>query len=222
MRDPQLWSDVESQPLRRRAPGSKERKAVPTSALEARLQASRNWTEDYARQAIEEYRRFLYLARVSDRQSTPSEVLDMVWHEHMVDTRDYLSFCHGAFGEILHHEPCKSTEEMPRYAAQYDATRALYRQEFATDPPADIWVNRTEDQRRADAQRAWMAKVFSVPAGLLAAWLVYLLFGFGFAMFIVGIAVTAIGHEILRPKVPGPKYGSGNSDGGSGCGGCGG
>ena len=35
----------------------------------------------------------------------PSEVVDELWHEFILYTRDYHAFCSKAFGRFLHHTP---------------------------------------------------------------------------------------------------------------------
>lgn len=35
----------------------------------------------------------------------PSEVVDIAWHEFILRTREYSSFCQQAFGQYLHHTP---------------------------------------------------------------------------------------------------------------------
>ncbi|AZC24071.1 MULTISPECIES: hypothetical protein [Pseudomonas] len=37
--------------------------------------------------------------------SMPSQVVDDLWHEFILHTRDYQAFCHQAFGQFLHHTP---------------------------------------------------------------------------------------------------------------------
>jgi hypothetical protein len=35
----------------------------------------------------------------------PSKVVDMLWHEFILNTREYEQFCRQAFGKLLHHTP---------------------------------------------------------------------------------------------------------------------
>jgi hypothetical protein len=43
--------------------------------------------------------------RPSARLSMPSMLVDDMWHEFLLHTRDYAAFCDAAFGKFLHHEP---------------------------------------------------------------------------------------------------------------------
>lgn len=61
-------------------------------------------------EAIDEYRRYMILYRLSDRLGLTalpmcSEEVDAVWHFHLVCTRDYAAFCERALGRFAHHEP---------------------------------------------------------------------------------------------------------------------
>ena len=45
------------------------------------------WTHEQALEAIEEYRRFCFLACVAGAAVTPSDQVDEVWHQHLTHTR---------------------------------------------------------------------------------------------------------------------------------------
>jgi len=47
----------------------------------------------------------LLARRPSVRLSMPSVLVDDMWHEFLLHTRDYAAFCDAAFGQFLHHEP---------------------------------------------------------------------------------------------------------------------
>jgi hypothetical protein len=49
---------------------------------------------------------FLVRLRVGDRLiGMPSRVVDDLWHEFILDTREYQRFCEAAFGRFFHHVP---------------------------------------------------------------------------------------------------------------------
>ena len=52
-------------------------------------------------------RQFFIAYLMSDKQfvSMPSVVVDDLWHEFILYTRDYQEFCSRAFGGFLHHSP---------------------------------------------------------------------------------------------------------------------
>lgn len=71
-----------------------------------RLAREQGWSLKFARNAFEEYRKFLYLAMTSGHPVTPSKVVYEVWHLHLCYTRSYWNdLCEGVLGYTLHHEP---------------------------------------------------------------------------------------------------------------------
>ena len=107
----------------------------------ARLQRENGWSAEFAQRAIEEYRRFLYLACVAGRQMTPSEAVDAVWHLHLSYTRSYWDeLCRKVLRRPLHHEPTSSgATEDSRFRDAYRATLACYEAAFGEAPPNDVW-----------------------------------------------------------------------------------
>jgi|tagenome__1003787_1003787.scaffolds.fasta_scaffold20947619_1 hypothetical protein len=53
--------------------------------------------------------------------SMPSVVVDSLWHEMVLNTRDYAEFCDAAFGHFLHHVP--ESAMIPAAAAANRTTR---------------------------------------------------------------------------------------------------
>jgi hypothetical protein len=90
---------------------------------------------------ISEYKRFIYLAAISDRILTPSQAVDQAWHLHLTYTRSYWEdLCAGALGKALHHQPTEGGKaEGQKFAEAYEATLSAYRREFGAAPPVDIW-----------------------------------------------------------------------------------
>jgi hypothetical protein len=88
--------------------------------------------------AVEEYRRFLGLLITEAAPLTPSKLLDEFWHQHVLDSRNYASFCTRTAGRFLHHIP---NYEKPHkfHAPAFRRTHALYREKFGNDPPGRVW-----------------------------------------------------------------------------------
>ncbi len=135
----------------------------PTAALDfsARLAEEQRWSRGTALAAIEEYRRFCFLACISPAQVTPSEEVDEVWHLHLIHTRDYWDvWCADVLRRALHHGPTRGgQDEAMRYRDQYAAGLALYEQYFGP-PPETYWPSVTcrfaprSRFRRVDLRRA--------------------------------------------------------------------
>ncbi|KWV13992.1 TIGR04222 domain-containing membrane protein [Xanthomonas translucens] len=93
-----------------------------------------------AAQAVEEYRRFCFLACTAQEQATPSPLLDQVWHTHLTDTREYWQrFCPQVLRITLHHQPGRGdAADAVRHREQYRATLERYWRHFG-EPPASCW-----------------------------------------------------------------------------------
>lgn len=117
----------------------------------ARLAREQRWTRSQARAAIDEYRRFCFLAAMADEVVVPSAAVDQVWHLHLTYTRDYWqTFCPKVLGCDLHHEPGgQQASDLAYYRARYAETLALYELWFG--PPPEIWWPGTATCFRAPA-----------------------------------------------------------------------
>jgi uncharacterized protein (TIGR04222 family) len=98
------------------------------------------WSRPLALRAIEEYRKFVFLALVADHQVTPSDQVDQVWHLHLLFSDAYWNdFCPRVLGRPLHHLPTRGGQaERDRFHQLYRATLDSYRQYFG-EPPANLW-----------------------------------------------------------------------------------
>ncbi len=88
--------------------------------------------------AVEEYRRFLGLLITEAAPLTPSKLLDEFWHQHVLDSRNYASFCSRTAGRFLHHIP---NYEKPHefHDPAFRRTHNLYRKRFGNAPPDRVW-----------------------------------------------------------------------------------
>lgn len=128
-----------------------------------RLEAEHKWSEAETRQAISEYKRFVYLTQRAGFEVTPSRPVDLVWHEHLMHTRHYWgTMCAEVLRNDLHHKPGLGGEaDANRLSDQYSRTLDAYRTAFGFDPPADLWP------RPASPHKSTAGK--AIFAGLLVA-----------------------------------------------------
>lgn len=107
----------------------------------ARLARENGWRPAHAARAIEEYRRFCFLAVTADHPVTPSDAVDQVWHLHLTYSRDYWErFCPDILGRPLHHGPTAGgADEHRRHVEQYARTLRSYERAFGRSAPADLW-----------------------------------------------------------------------------------
>lgn len=184
-----------------------------------RLTREQGWGVLFARQAIGEYRRFLFLTQVAGHAVTPSKAVDAVWHLHLLYTRSYWEgLCGEVLGRPLHHEPgAGNAGEAPHYAQQYERTLQSYRRIFGTEPPARVWETKTPRVSASPKKRVlgWLATgLGSVAlAGGSGGDVALLLLGLG----LLGTLLFAVARFGQRYR--GQGDGSTTSDSGSSCGG---
>lgn len=121
----------------------------------ARLAHENGWTKGFARRALSEYKKFVYLAATSETPLTPSDIVDQVWHLHLTFTRSYWNdMCANLLGHPMHHGPTKGgAREDAKYRKQYAETLTLYRSEFGTEAPSEFWPSAEERFASAPHQR---------------------------------------------------------------------
>eukprot|EP01062_Namystynia_karyoxenos_P033288 TRINITY_DN244_c0_g1_i2.p2 TRINITY_DN244_c0_g1~~TRINITY_DN244_c0_g1_i2.p2 ORF type:complete len:716 (+),score=253.35 TRINITY_DN244_c0_g1_i2:81-2150(+) len=97
--------------------------------------------EATARAAIREYRRMLTLIQqYPDQPAVPSKLVDLVWHDHILDTKQYRRDCLRLFGRFIHHSPSfGGGEEKAELAQQQQAMMRSYQALFGDPAPAAIW-----------------------------------------------------------------------------------
>lgn len=112
-----------------------------TKAFADKISRKHNFSKHFALKAVKEYKKFLYLAVISDFHVTPSKVIDIIWHEHILFTMAYRKFCDEIVEYNLNHHPelFPNEEQTARYHAQYLETLDLYVSEFGILPTDDVW-----------------------------------------------------------------------------------
>jgi hypothetical protein len=136
--DEPLWTPARQELWRRIAQHDFE----PDARLNftRRLARDHGWRLEDARAAVEAYRRFCFLAVVSPTPMTPSEIVDEVWHQHLIYSRDYWTiWCGERLKAALHHDPTPGGPEAQTiYRRQYAETLALH-ERFFGPPSPDLW-----------------------------------------------------------------------------------
>ncbi len=75
-----------------------------------RLATENLWTEYFPQAALTEYKKFMYLAATSDFMVSPSAIVDVVWHQHLIFTQSYNEFC-KLLGKKIQHIPSTHNPE---------------------------------------------------------------------------------------------------------------
>ncbi|GHM98880.1 hypothetical protein WSM22_03700 [Cytophagales bacterium WSM2-2] len=103
-----------------------------------RLARENYWTAEFTRKAVIEYKKFMYLAAISDAMVSPSKIVDTVWHQHLTFTQSYNEFC-GILGRQVQHIPSnRGADDRQKFQQAKTRTNELYKTEFG-DAPDDIW-----------------------------------------------------------------------------------
>jgi hypothetical protein len=98
--------------------------------------SSCGWSRAKTIQGIARYLAFLYLVEQYARlQLVPTQEVDQVWHQHILDTQKYAEDCHHLFGQIIHHFPYLGTRgeaDQHQWYRSYALTQVLFRKHFGT------------------------------------------------------------------------------------------
>src|SRR5580765_8410529 len=127
-----LWQRIVSFPID--SPGVH----LPFSA---RLAKENGWTPEFTARAIEEYKRFAFLAVAAGHPVSPSDAVDQVWHLHLTYTKNYWkNFCGQTLRRPLHHIPTEGgRREREKFDDWHQKTLDSYRKQFDAAPRLDCW-----------------------------------------------------------------------------------
>jgi hypothetical protein len=95
---------------------------------------------EFADAILREAKRMLLLRCIRKHPVTPSIEIDDAWHEMILFTRFYQSFCKFLGGGFLHHDPEPETPVEDDGTPLYDLTRQWYREEFGSAPDERYWT----------------------------------------------------------------------------------
>lgn len=99
-----------------------------------RLAYENSWTVAFTNGAINEYKKFMYLAATSTTMVSPSAIVDIVWHQHLIYTNSYTAFC-SILGKRIEHIPSNhSKKERERFFIAKQQTKLLYEENFGPQP----------------------------------------------------------------------------------------
>lgn len=107
------------------------------------------WTQAQVESAELEYKRYLTLCILfphPDYSNVPNQIMDEMWHYHILDTRAYVSDCDKIFGGYFHHFPyfgLRGEADAQNLKNAFSDTAARYEQTFgepiAREGHADCW-----------------------------------------------------------------------------------
>lgn len=197
-----------------------------------KLAKEENWSIDFTKKAIEEYKKFVYLCCTLPNGASPSEIVDKVWHMHLIYTQNYWEeFCPNILKKKLHHHPSKGGfAEKDKHHHWFSDTLKNYRDIFNQDAPEDIWSNENKPRRVN-----WLKKLRLIPFfilfliltscsdGILSVFSITFLGLLLFSIFISAMNAVSDADDTTNDRNKNNDSGSGCGGGGGSCsGGCGG
>lgn len=104
-----------------------------------RLARENNWSYNFTKQAIDEYKKFMFLAATSDFMVSPSHITDQVWHLHLTYTKSYTDFC-TLLGKRIEHLPSNYTnKDIIKFRTAKEKTKIVYEKQFGQQPK-EFWI----------------------------------------------------------------------------------
>lgn len=107
-----------------------------------RLAKENHWSKNFTQQALLEYRKFMYLAATSGQMVSPSEIVDAVWHQHLIYTESYRELCKILGKDIQHIPSTHNPQEAEKFHKAKEHTTQVYDEAFGTQPK-EIWGKHT-------------------------------------------------------------------------------
>ncbi|WP_343695710.1 hypothetical protein [Flavobacterium sp.] len=130
--DTQLWNQIEKFDLDN--PNDEY-------GFSTRLASENSWTIYFTKKAILEYKKFMYLAATSNEMVSPSEIVDIVWHQHLIFTNSYSDLCNILSKRIEHIPSTHNKAEKDKFHKAKEVTKNLYELNFGKQPE-EIWIFR--------------------------------------------------------------------------------
>lgn len=126
-----------------------------------KLAKEENWSLDFARKAIEEYKKFVYLCCILPNGASPSKIVDKVWHMHLIYTQNYWEdFCPNILKKALHHHPSKGGfKENSKHRHWFTNTLESYKEIFQSEAPQEIWY----EQKKVNCKGNWWRRLRLIP-----------------------------------------------------------
>jgi len=117
--------------------------ATDEYGFSTRLALENHWTLFFTQSALLEYKKFMFLAATSNEMVSPSEIADIVWHQHLIFTNSYTDFCNLLGKRIEHIPSTHNRDEFEKFQKAKERTKELYEINFGIQPP-EVWNYQNE------------------------------------------------------------------------------
>jgi len=124
------------------------------SKVRGRCMRRLGWSGAFVDRVLVEYKRFLVLklrcesATATAAELSPSDTVDALWHQHVVDTADYSVKLAEACGRVILHDP-DGAEDVAGRKKRAEKTKLCYAALFNSNPPVDLWDFNLEERTQA-------------------------------------------------------------------------
>ena len=95
-----------------------------------RLMKQYTWTQSFTDRMILDYKRFMYLSVTAQHEVSPSPLIDRVWHEHLLYTKEYWNAWSDVLGKQVHHSPSTCEADIIKFNLALEKTKILYEKTF--------------------------------------------------------------------------------------------
>jgi hypothetical protein len=124
---------------------------IDLQLIENDLIRTLGWSHSKCEDIIAEYKKFMYLCITNTDKTKsliPSKDVDEVWHAHILRTEKYVSDCHIAGKQYIHHSPTPSDAPPANPSEFENGTKYLYEKVFGTLPQS--WRSISSTAKIAD------------------------------------------------------------------------
>jgi hypothetical protein len=121
--------------------------AIEEYGFVTRLAYENKWTNYFTNLAIEEYKKFIFLATISTQMVSPSEIVDIVWHQHLIFTQSYEKLSKITGRKIEHIPSTHNPQEHNLFIKAKNYTTANYENYFGIQN-THIWGNSFMNQKK--------------------------------------------------------------------------
>ena len=98
------------------------------------------WDTLFSVRVEQEYGKFLFILKQYGSPVVPSKPVDLLWHQHILETKTYFKDMKRIFGRYIHHQPSYTLDEKRETRNKFDTFAHRYELEFGSMPD-DIWGN---------------------------------------------------------------------------------
>lgn len=133
---------------------------METQSLIGQLVRKYHWDDMSALRAIVAYEQFLRL-RANGATAAPSETVEKVWRQHLLNTRHYMVYCKQKFNKYIHHDINPESD----IKVEPSAFTATVLGDRSNGQPISVEIRSYDDAYDADANdvRVYRGKTKRIP-----------------------------------------------------------